>query len=236
MSNQIEIKIEGRKLTADKFRSAISAFFDLIENVTAEVCAGKRKLEWLVEVEHGSAIIRARAESADEITEAVERGVSLLQSGKREYPKFFNRDAISAARDLGKLADAEGEYISSVFIKNGSTPIEITSQTAATADDLLGSKHEGMGSVEGKIEIISDRKGFKCSIFDPLYGRSIVCYFDSPEIEEKAIRAFRKRVLARGWVRYDRDKKPVNIVVEEIREFPDEAALPTLAEVQAAYS
>ena len=120
-------------------------------------------------------------------------------------------------------------------MKNGSAPIEITSQTAATADDLLGSKHEGLGSVEGKIEIISDRKGFKCSIFDPLYDRSIICYFDNPEIEEKAYRAFRKRALARGWVRYDREGKPVNIVVEEIREFPDESTLPTLEQAQAAY-
>jgi hypothetical protein len=236
MTNQIEIKIEGRKLTADKFRSAVSAFFDLLESVSKEVCAGREKVEWLVEVDHGSAIIRARADSGQKITEAVQNGLVLLQAGKREYPIFFNHDAVSAARDLGKLADADGEYISSVFVKNGSAPIEITSQTSATADDLLGSKHEAIGSVEGKIEIISDRKGFKCSILDPLYERSVICYFDNPEIEEKAYRAFKKRALARGLVRYDRNGKPVNIVVEDIREFPDELQLPTIEQVQAAYS
>jgi hypothetical protein len=235
VSNQIEIKIEGRKLTADKFRSAVSAFFDLLENVSAEVRPGQTKLEWLVEVEQGSAIIRARAEDGEKITEAVENGIALMQSGRREYPQFFNHDAISAARDLGKLVDVEGEYISSVFMKNGAGPVEITSQIAATADDLLGSKHEELGSVEGKIEIISDKKGFKCSIFDSLYGRSIVCHFDSPEIEDRAYRAFRKRALARGIVRYDRSGKPVNILVDDIREFPDESMLPTIEQAQSAY-
>jgi len=36
-------------------------------------------------------------------------------------------------------------------------------------------------------------------------------------------------------VRYDREGKPVNIVVESIREFPEEAALPTIQQAQEAY-
>jgi hypothetical protein len=233
MSNQIEIKIEGRKLTAEKFRSAVGAFFDLIENVSAEL--GKPKMEWLVEVDHGSAIIRAHAEFGDEITAAIGKGIESLQSGSREYPQFFNHEAISAARDLGRLIDVEGEYVSSVYLRNGSAPVEITSQISATADDLLGSKHEEMGSVEGKIEIISDRKGFKCSIFDPLYDRSIVCHFDNTEVEDKAYRAFKKRALARGIVRYDRKGIPVNIAVDDIRVFAEESQLPSVEQAQAAY-
>jgi hypothetical protein len=220
----------------EKFQSAVSAFFDMIESVTAEVCGGKGKIEWLVEVDHGSAIIRAHNRAEERVSDAIFSGMSLLQAGTREPPKFFNRSAISAAGELGKLVDTDGEYISSLFIKNGAHPLEVSSKTSASADDLLGSKHEELGSVEGKIEIISDRKGFfKCSIFDPLYGRSIVCYFDDPSVEDRAYRAFRKRVLARGLVRYDREGKPVNIVVESIREFPEEAALPTIQQAQEAY-
>jgi hypothetical protein len=64
VNNQIEIRIEG-KVTAEKFKTAVSAFFELIENVSADVCAG-RFVEWLVEVDHGSAIIRAHTECTGE--------------------------------------------------------------------------------------------------------------------------------------------------------------------------
>ena len=61
MSNKIEIRIDGRKLTPEKFLSGASAFVALVEGVSKNVTGGKT--EWVVEVDKGSAIVRLRADN-----------------------------------------------------------------------------------------------------------------------------------------------------------------------------
>lgn len=235
MSNQIEIKIEG-KLTPKRFIEAVQSFFSLVEGVAKNVTGSP--VDWLVEVEKGSTVVRALvakpSRESDKALEAVCRGVRSLRSGTRTLPFGFTKREVLASKNLAALVD--GDDVHSISIKNGSAPEDMPQAIVDTADAILfGEAYTAFGSIEGKIDSLSDKQTFICSITDTVYHREITCYFQKDEVAEEAYRGFRKRVLAGGLIRYAKEGHPTSIVVDTIRIFPEESELPTIEEVQALF-
>lgn len=105
-----------------------------------------------------------------------------------------------------------------------------------TADAILaGEKSFAYGSIEGKIDTLADRDSFTFTVYEPNYKRSVPCTFNKKELDEEAYKAFRKRVLVSGLIRYGKEGYPTSIAADSLRVFPDESELPTLEEIQAIY-
>lgn len=235
MSNQIEIRIEG-KLTPEKFIEAVQSFFVLIEGVAKNVV--NSPVNWLVEVDKGSKIVRALVDNpsleSGKAVDAICRGVRSLRSGNRIIPYGFTKREVLASKNLAALND--GDCVQSIFIQNGGEAEGVPLAIVETAEAILsGEAYTAFGSIEGKIDSLSDKQGFICSITDPIYHREITCYFQKDEVAEEAYRGFRKRVLAGGMIRYAKEGHPTSIVVDTIRIFPEESELPTIEEVQAIF-
>ena len=109
------------------------------------------------------------------------------------------------------------------IILNGSTPPQpqnVSSQTAATVDKLLGGKLISHGSVEGYLKAISDREGnVAFSVITPSNNDRVICIVKN-ELESQVLSNFRKRVRLYGLVRYDKEGYPYSINVEEIETLP----------------
>lgn len=236
MSDQIEIRIEGPGLTPEKFLLAAQSFFDLIQGVSENV--GAKQVRWIAEVDKGSAVIRGRVANPSPEShmaiELVSRGIRSLRSGTKAVPNGFTREEVRACQVLADLAD--GEKITSILLQNGGAPEEVSKKIAPIAEAILkGENYTAFGSIEGKIDSLSDKQAFTCSIFDSLLRREVICYFQSEAVVQQAISGFRKRVLAGGLIRYGKEGHPTSIVVDTIRVFPDESELPTIEEVQAIF-
>ena len=236
MSNQIEIKIDGKKLTPDKFMEAAKSFFELIEGVAKNVTT--TPIKWGVQLDKGSAIIRAvvqnPSEASSRATDAICKGVRSLRSGIRTIPPGFSKAEVTAARRLAAIID--GGDVQSISIKNGSAPEDLMQTVVTTADAILmGEATTAFGSIEGIIDSMSVKHGFCCSIQDVTYRREITCYFLKDEVAQEAKKGFEKRVLASGLIRYAREGHPTSISVNTIRIFPEESELPTIEEVQALF-
>jgi hypothetical protein len=234
MNDQVEITIEG-KLTPEKFIEAIRAFFDMVEGVAKNVTA--KPIRWVVEVEKGSARVRGRVENpsveSGHAVDTICRGVRSLRSGARTIPYGFTKREVLACKSLAAL---NGDGIRSISIKNGSEPEDVPQTIVETAESILsGEAFTAFGSIEGKIDSISDKQNFICSITDPVFHHDITCYFQKSEVAEEAYRGFRKRVMAGGLIRYAKEGHPTSIVVDTIRIFPAESELPTIEEVQALF-
>ena len=172
MNDQIEIKIEGKKLTPEKFIEAAKSFFDLIEGVAKNVAS--KPVNWAVELDKGSAIIRARVQNpsneSGQAIDAICRGVRSLRSGIKTIPHGFTKEEISASRKLTAIIDGEG--VKSVSIKNGSAPEDFLQTIIATADAILsGETYTAFGSIEGTLDSLSIRHGFSCSVYEPRLKR-----------------------------------------------------------------
>jgi hypothetical protein len=236
MSDQIEIKIDSKRLTPERFMEAVESFFALIQGVAKNVA--QKPVHWSVEVEKGSAVVRALVDNptpdARETINAVCLGVRSMRSGSKVIPHGFTPNEVRASRKLASLID--GKEVKSVSIKNGNMPEDLPQTIVQIADAILsGEHHIAFGSIEGKIDSLSDKTKFMCSVYEPLLRREITCYFQKPEVEQEAIKGFRKRVLAGGMIRYAKEGYPTSIVVDTIRIFPDESELPTVEDIQAIY-
>ncbi len=236
MSNQIEVKIDGKKLTPEKFIEAAKSFFDLIEGVSKNIT--NEPIKWGVQLDKGSAIIRAidlnPTEASRRTTAAICKGVRSLRSGIRTIPPGFSKTEVSAARRLAAIID--GGDVKTVSIKNGGAPEDFIQSVVSTADAILsGEATTAFGSVEGIIDSMSVKHGFCCSIQDATYKREITCYFQKDDVAKEAKKGFEKRVMASGLIRYAREGHPTSISVNSIRIFPEESELPTIEEIQALF-
>jgi hypothetical protein len=236
MNDQIEIKIEATELTPEKFMEAVQTFFVLIQGVAKNLT--NDPIHWKVEVDKGSAVVRARVinrtDSSDRCIDAICLGVRSLGAGVKTIPRGFTKREVLASKVLASLAD--GNNLQAISIKNGDAPEVFSKEIIPAAESILsGEKDNAFGSVEGKIDSLSDRHIFSCSIFEPLLQREITCYFQKEDVREEAVRAFRKRVLASGLIRYAKEGYPTSIVVDSIRIFPEESELPTIEDIQALF-
>lgn len=232
----LTIDLEG-DLPLEKFERAVGAFFDLIKEVTREALLENQKIRWTVTVRAGSAILNAIphysedvAAQAREILHAIPSGVKSIESGTEEIPKLFNREAVRAVKKLGGLQGLKPTDITAVKIRSGSEKASVTPKSVVVADSLIGGQRQSYGSIEGKMQTITDRDGFRFVVYDSLFDHRVDCFIDE-ELMEKAVGSFRKRVRVSGMVQYDRMGDPVSIKVDEIYSFRPNNELPSVREM-----
>ncbi len=236
MSNQIQIKIEGPKLTPEKFVIAAKEFLALVQGVGENIST--EKIEWVVEVNAGSAIIRMRdtgpTTQSERCITAVCEGMRALRSGIASLPYGFTRDNVLSAKRLADLSD--GQEISTISVQNGNASENIPQSVSAVADRILkGQSYDEFGSIEGRIDTLSARHGFICTIYDDIEKREITCYLQTDSAQRDALRGYTKRVMASGLIHYAAEGHPVSITVDEIRIFPPAEELPSSQDIQAIY-
>ena len=238
MSDHIEIKIDGKKLTPERFLEAVESFFELVQGVSKNI--SKIPVNWSVEVDKGSTVVRVRAddptEDVNQSIDAVIRGVSALRMGIKTIPFGFTKEEVRAAKKLATLKD--GNEIESAFIQNGGAPEDLAVTIVPTADAILvGENHIAFGSVEGTIDTMSAKQAFCCMIWEPIYRRDITCYLTETKLQADAVDAFvkRRRVSVGGLIHYSKEGFPTSISADKIKMFPLESELPNVEDIQAIY-
>ncbi len=149
MSNQIEIKIDAKRLTPETFLEAVKSFFEIIEGVAKNVVG--KPIQWTVNVDKGSAIVRAYVENpSPQSSQAIDfiiGGLRSLRSGAKHMPNGFTVNEIKASRKLVEIID--GKDVQSVGIRNGAAPEDLSTQIIETIDADGGLCHCFAWSREG---------------------------------------------------------------------------------------
>lgn len=236
MSNQIEIKIEAKRLTPAKFLAGAKDFFALVEGVAKNVTLNQ--INWYVEVDKGSAIVRMRAENpnteSERVLSVVSHGIKALRNRTNVIPSGFSPNELLAASRLTKLADGEG--IQFISIRNGGEREDLNAAVVETADAILSRQSQtAFGGIEGKIIALSAKHGLVCTLYDPIQKREVTCYLQTEKSQQDALRGYTKRVLASGLIHYAKEGQAVSVTVDTIRIFPSDSELPTVEDVQAVY-
>jgi hypothetical protein len=233
----LTLEIDGPKITADKFRDAINAFLNLIDEVATEVSRKPRGVRWIVHVHPGSVrvsfhpeAVEAPAHEIPAILDTIETGINSLES-LSERPRHFTDVALKNARRLASIIDAETGELDQVRVWLGNKPNSLSTKTLANVDSIFGTASKDWGSVEGRLSVLSSRRGYKFVVDDPLTDKAINCYF-SDEILEQAWRAFGKRVCVTGLIRYRANGDISSVQVDDFEVFPDPEALPGYMEVR----
>jgi hypothetical protein len=227
------------KLPLEKFEKALVAFFDLIKEVTKAALKEKQKILWTITVRSGSATVNAIphyeenvSAQAREILHAVPSGIKALEHGAKTMPPLFTRAAVRAVKTLGSVQDLRGDDVTSVRIRSLSAKALVTPKSATAAEALITGQRQSYGSIEGRLQTITERGGFRFVVYDSLYDHRVDCFIDE-DLMAQAVASFGKRVRVSGLVQYDHFGDPVSIKVDEdIFTFPSNKDLPSVREMR----
>jgi hypothetical protein len=239
--NDVTLKLDGPKITAEKFKKAVDAFLDIISSVGKQVVRENDSLSWLITVESGSAVFHAKPESKsgnpyfeERASKAVVEGIRILETDPDQEPPNFTDKAMERVKDLASVQDRKGEFVSSVTVFLNGETAPVSPKIAIAVDHFLGIERTEIGSITGELRSITDFGGVYFYIWDVVTGHRVRCDI-SEELLPTAMAAFRKRVSAYGLIHYDRKERPRRIAVEEIHTFKTEG-LPKVDDVIGLFS
>jgi hypothetical protein len=237
-ANSVTLDFDGAVVTPDTFRRLVSAFVDLLNAVTEKAAGTGKRAVWNMAVAKGSRLLIATAVAdrktevvAEKVIHAIPDGLRRLEKGTPVSPTYFDQRALRAARELASIP--KERKLTYVKFWAAGPPVPVSQRSADTAVKLLG-QHQALGSVEGKLQTISERGTLQFVVFDSLYDKGINCFMDE-EIMEQAMQAFRKRVAVTGMVQYDQESRPVSIRVDTIQVFKDVAELPPIKDLRGIF-
>lgn len=234
-ANEITLRFRGKIVAPEDFRKAVNAFVDLIVQVSQEISQGESTPVWNMSVRTGSNVLAAKpvsdartAKAAKQTMRLVLSGIRMLERGRADVP-HFNRRALQAAKDLGGVLAKPGKQgIDSVEIGLGSgKPLPITQKTSEVVSGKIGVQRQSFGSVEGRLQTITERGSFQFVVYDAISDRGINCFVPQERFKD-AHQAFGRRVNVSGIIQYDRSGAAVSIKVDSIRVFRELDELPPI--------
>lgn len=236
--NSITLDFDGPVVTPDTFRRLVSAFVDLLNAVTDKAAGTGRKTVWDMTVSTGSRLFIARAVADQRTTATTQRviaaipdGLKRLEKGAAVSPAYFDQRALRAARELASIP--KQRKLTYIRFRAEGPDVPLSQRSADTAVKLLG-QHQSLGTVEGKLQTISERGSLQFVVFDSLYDNGVNCFMDE-QLMDVAKEAFRKRVAVTGMVQYDQESRPVSIRVDTIKVFKDVAELPPIKNLRGIF-
>lgn len=227
----LEPKIGLIPLTS--FRIAIEQLTILLNEVAREIGEPKpSRISWGVAELSLSSPAKISVESTEEETEGISgRTFSVVVKGfanllkEKVRPEYFNDSALESAQRLARLTT---DHLARVNIYSDipDHQVYLSEQIAVNITGIL-EYLDYYGSVEGGLELISGREGQRLffRVQDRVNNVGVRCYIPD-DLLEKALSAFRKRVIASGIIKSDNNGIPRSIRVESIEVISGEESLP----------
>lgn len=225
----------GDALSPEEFMSAVRHFLGYVAEITDAQSGDGSEVAWTVRVQEGSVLIgvepnqNAPSSRLSMIYQKAEFAALALAAGDAKGAELSEK-GVGHLKALSELSSKRpnGKGIR-LWVQR--RPISIGPSIARFVRDDWESGYRDHGTLEGRLERISDASGsVKIAIKDFLFAKSIVC--SVPEaLLEKALSSFRKRVEVEGIISFRRDGSPVSIEAQAIEILPEDDELPSASDV-----
>lgn len=234
MAAELSVVINGtaERIDAEAFVNALRCSLDILGELDAAISLRRRGiLRWAIGVlqRESPAVVSFQAvpmEHAVDISPQVVAsyldGLELLATDGT-LPPLFSDDALEALKRLARLT-SDGQL--SLEVRSGQRSVILRERVAAAVDELIGHTYTATGSVEGTLEMVTVHGQGYFRVYDSIHGWGVPCYFQT-QILDTIRSSLGHRVVVNGTVRNDRMGKPLNMRVESLEIFPQEADLPT---------
>ncbi len=230
------LELNGADVTPDRFQRAIRAFFGMVGEVTKSVCDGKPRVEWRVQVKAGSNLIGMnsvpgfRPETVGLIASTIRDGIVALEENNLSHPPHFSDAALRHVHDLAETLVIKRLQDFSLRLWTRKHSLAVTDRLATSSTLLLTKQVEDYGSIDGKLQTLSERGAMRFVIYETLTDRGISCFIKPDQLSD-AMKSFQQRVEVYGLIGYRPDGVPVSIDVDDIVQFPKREAVPDFWEV-----
>lgn len=174
------------------------------------------------------ALVLAPPEHLTLVPSRVRQGVRDIAAKCEERPEGFSDAALRALRRVAHNVGRKVRVTLSAGLGEGHA-VALDESLARHIDGWLNGQNAAIGSVEGKLELISIHDRLRFTI----YGREglrIECLF--PEAMLAQVKgALGERVALRGRIRYRRDGKPATVEARVLKTMRPASQLPTVESV-----
>ena len=226
----LTFEITGSMVTPERFQRTLTAFFDLLAEVTRAIMPEAERACWRIQVKQGSNLVGVLpapampASDAVSIQQALVSGLLSLQDVPAEPPAFSEK-ALAHVKRLTTGISVRDDDDTTIKVWGQRAPVPITSRLASNVAELLGEAYTDYGSVEGRLKTVSEAGSFRIVLYEPVFNRAVRC--DIPEhLLGLALGLFGRRVEVYGNVSYRQNGLVNRVAVEEIVAFPLENELP----------
>jgi hypothetical protein len=240
IDTDLTLELSGNNVTPEKFMKAVRAFFGLVNEVTRELAGPNEFIHWTVQVKKASNLVgmvpshaNVRPMVLDNIYALVHDGISSIENSSEE-PEGFPEPALKHIKELGSVVGVDDEDDTKVRVWAKRLPAPITHKAVSHVTVLLAESYEDFGTIDGRVQVISDEGNLHVFITEPVGGRRIRCFFEE-EMLPRFLAAFRKRVEVKGKIKYRRDHKPISIFASGLTEYPSSKELPSFREMRGIF-
>lgn len=233
--NTVTLNIDG-KVTAEKFSNSFRTFFDIIEEVAANVAGKSNAIKWIISVKAGSIGLCATAEPVNTTKRKAAKAVSVIEKGveaisnRKKPPAGFSDTVLEKLYHLGNIAGFGDKGISQMSISTNGKSNELSPATVAFVGDLLKTPTMAYGTLDGDLLAINVKGKLKFSVYETLTGREVRCFFED-DLYGNVIAAIRKRVAVYGLIRYHKGGTPASVEITHLTVFPEQSELPQFKDI-----
>lgn len=236
---RVRLKIDGEHgdVTLRSFVDILKRAQLILGDLDSAISEDPRgSLEWYItDLEVGSAIAviepRPKGKRTDDrvalmVGANFVQGLKTVEEGETIPPYFSDVDMGRVRAIAQRLGKPGAKVLEVAHLNGGQIAATMTQQSGLNVARLLEPATSGIGSVVGKLEVISVHGPPRFNVYDSATKRAVRCRFDSERLDEVAA-ALGKRVSVTGIVHRNANGDPLRVERPELRLLPDDAELPT---------
>jgi len=236
MPKRLELTVEGERgqLSFETLATVIRNSFDILTNLDSAVSSQPRgSLDWFVtDISFGSLIITIEArpklpdvDNGPKVVGAMVNGLAHIQ---REHttPPYFSDYELRKADAIARALQKEGARAVRIRDIDEKTTAIIEPEISSEISQLIKVRYQEIGSVEGRLEMISIHRQPRFSVYHSITQRSVRCKFES-KILDMVKEALGRRVIVSGVVYYNYRHEPIRVDLQKLTILPREEELPS---------
>lgn len=243
MGRGVRLTIEGERgaISLDTFVTVVRNTFDILADLDSAISSlPQGSIDWFVtDVSFGSLVMAIQPKSrlgeidySPKVTETFVDGLAHIQR-ERTTPPYFSDYGLRKARDLARTLRRDGARALVVQdIERQATAI-IKPEVSADISQLINIRYQEIGSVEGRLEMVSIHGVPRFTVYHAITQRSMRCNFDQKVLLDVVKEALGRRVVVSGLVYYNYKHEPVRVDLRKLNILPKEEQLPAPKDIRA---
>jgi len=231
---KIRLRIEGRlgTISLRTLALGIQSQLRILNDLDSAISPQHRPtLEWvLTGLEAGSAAVEAESISKQgaidvgpQVVGLFARGLGQIE-GEGTTPPYFLESTIKSAHKLLALIGKDGAMGLEVYTPQFGA-VSLSLKGLERVKNLLPTRYTSIGSVEGRVEMISIHGSPRFIVYLSLTNKGVTCKVADEQIQEVKD-MLGMRVNVQGAMNYNSMGEPVSVKAEDMRRLREDRDLP----------
>lgn len=232
----LTVRGELREISLESFVLILRESHSILQELDKAISEQRNgTLKWVISgLQSGSAVIEAESrvtrgdeDFGPEVVQHFIDGIHVIQI-QGVTPARFSLDSMFSMRKIVRTLGTNGVSTLDVAVPELDKSVELSSEAETNVQALVGVHHKSIGSVEGRLELISiHQRSRRFNVYHSITRKAVRCNLPK-EIENEVVGSLGRRVIVSGLVSYNIRGEPLSVNVDNLRVLKEENYLPSI--------